>query len=182
MAERTVTRIVWNFQEGIPIPVIPPVQRFMRRPVLYCLYNAVGELFHQEGNLWFDIHLPHEKIDSRYWGANGPRDDFWVDLFDKETHARTFKIWHSDDSFLFRHWLRFKFEVINGQNFTDTALEYGLLIFQRIGILDDEGVKNHHPFIGKVTQQSNSPRFESSWIDTALYRFYDAKARLANKK
>jgi hypothetical protein len=167
---------VWNFQQGIPVPVIPPAQRYLRRSIPYRLYNVIGELFHQEGSLWFDIHQPNDN----HWRYPGHSTSFWVNLFDKETREQTFKgVWHSDQSFALHGWLRFEFGAINGQNFTDTALDYSLLIFQRMGVLEEI---TRYPLIGKISQQSDTPRYESSWIDIALYRFEDARARLNNKK
>lgn len=167
MAERTVVRVVWNFCEGIPVSILPAKKRWLRSPDPYRLYGVVGELFHQEGNLWLDIHRKLEDgYRKRFWDQG-----FWVELFKKELDERVFTaVWH-DDTRHYRDWLCFKFGVVNGQNFSDTALDRSVCVFKRLGVK----VKTS-PLMGRVTQYCDLPS-TGLWNDLALYRFGDALNR-----
>ena len=165
MAKRTIVRIVWNFCEGIPVPVLPVGRKWLRSDP-YRLYGVVGELFHQEGRLWLDIHKLEHGYKVRFW-----KQGFWIKLFKEELDERIFTaVWHDtlNSDYRCRNWLCFEFGVVSDQNFTDTALDRSVLVFKRLGV--NVGVP---PLMGKITQYCDQPS-TGLWHDIALYRFGEA--------
>ncbi len=168
MTERTITRIVWNFPEGIPVPVLPRQFRWFRAAEPYRLYGVVGELFHQRGHVWFDVHqrLP-DGFRRRHYDS-----EFWHSLFAEQLDGGTFEVlWHDNEhNWKCLDWLCVRFSAINGQRFTDTALDRVVTVFHKLGVT----VKTA-PLIGKVTQRTDHPYIgRVCWEDVALYQFFNA--------
>ena len=170
MAKRIVTRIVWHFCEGIPVPVLPAEKRwFAARP--YLLHGVIGELTNTKGSFWFDIR----RRDWEYFQNNS----FWVDFFKEELDKKIFTAVWLDNNNSFRNYfcsghLRFDFEptktgnfpgkVFDDKDFLDTALDHCVLIFKRLGV----EIKKF-PLIGKVMQEHGH--------DQALNRYGNALNR-----
>lgn len=161
MAERSIVRILWHFCEGIVVPVLPVRKRLFRPPIDYRLYDVVGELFRQDGTLWFNIR----RSDGIYSFHN---QSFWLELFHHECEGRKIfrALWEEGLHFEHRNWLRFDFEAINGENFTDTALDRAVIVFDRLDIQQVIPI----PIIGKIFQCGSV----GMWHDRALYQFGEA--------
>ena len=173
MVKRIVTRIVWHFCEGIPVPVLPVEKRwFKTRP--YLLHGVIGELTNKKGSLWFDIRRQDGEY-KHYFQNNS----FWIDLFKEELDKKIFTaVWLDSNNSFRNHFccghLCLEFEptkndnfpgkFFNDKDFLDTALDRSVMVFKRL-----EVEVKRYPLIGKVLRQDGA--------DQALYRYGHALDR-----